>query len=74
MKPYRGEIHNWSILKHSQDIYSIFGRPVGHPVLVYWIRTSPVVKKEGNMIETENSQYLLVGEERPLPEFLRRNE
>lgn len=72
MKPFKGEIHNWSTLRHTKELYSIFGKPIDHPTIFNWIRTSPVVKREGDMVETENSLYRLVGEEQPLPEVLRR--
>ena len=72
MKPYKGEIHSWSILQHNPKVYSIYGRPVGHPSFVNWIRTSPVIERNGDMVETHNSRYKLVGEEQPLPEFFKR--
>ncbi len=72
-KPFKGEIHQWSILRYSEKRYSIFGKPVGHPKFVHWIRTSPVVNRDGNLVETENSFYKLVGEEQPLPNFFEDN-
>jgi hypothetical protein len=62
-KPFRGELHDWAILRHREGLYSIFGRPVGHPHFVNWIRTSPVVSLVGNLVETQNSFYSLIGEE-----------
>lgn len=74
MKPYRGEITEWHKVHHPARClvgefantlgYSINGKPMGHPTFVGWIRTSPVVRHEGNEIETLNSRYTLVGEER----------
>lgn len=72
MKSFKGEIHHWSIFRHSDLLYSIVGKPVGHPYITKWLRTSPVVDRVGNMVETENSFYKLVGEEQSLPEVLRR--
>lgn len=63
-KPYRGEIHDWAFLFHPEiGGMSIFGRSVGHPRIINWIRTSPIVSRVGDMVETKNSIYRLVGEE-----------
>lgn len=73
-KPYKGEIHEWSILKHPTGEISIFGKPVGHPSLHNWIRTSPIVKREPPdypLVETKNSVYLLVGSEQEPPSFIK---
>jgi len=74
-KPHKGEIHSWFIWKSPKsNKYVIFGHPVGHPDFVNsnWIRTSAVVNRIDNVVETENSFYTLVGDEQPLPEILRR--
>lgn len=62
MKPFKGEIHNWSI-RTFVDGYIITGIPVGHPKFKNWMRTSKVVKRVGRNVETLNSRYVLVGEE-----------
>lgn len=76
-KPFKGEIHLWHkryfdpkewARQYPADPtvlgYSIAGTPVGHPVFQGWLCTSPVIAQEGNEIETLNSRYTLVGEER----------
>lgn len=72
-KPHRGKISGWSKVDRSQDEYArldsmygpslhytIRGVPGGHPNFINWIRTSLVVAREGNEIETLNSRYTLV--------------
>ena len=39
--------------------YYVTGYPWGHPDFTGWIRTSYVVKRTGNEIETNNSRYTL---------------
>lgn len=67
-KPYKGMIENWIKLtwKPEQLLgfpgtleYSVIGIPINHPEFVGWIKTSAVVKQEGNEIETLNSRYTL---------------
>lgn len=72
MKPHKGQISGWHKItcntnpwpgeKEVNLGYYIFGRPSGHPQFESRIYTSPVVKHEGNEIETLNSRYTLVGE------------
>lgn len=68
MKPFKGTIHDWYKLHFDRNMYPQFkdtlgfmivGTPSGHPFLTNWIRTSVVVKHEGDMIETMNSRYRL---------------
>jgi len=80
VKPHKGNIHLWKKLPLTEDQiarcheiykespglgYLITGWPDGHPRFSNWIRTSWVVKHEGNEIETRNSRYTLVGDEVP---------
>lgn len=73
-KPHKGKISLWykfhfDVLQYQEEIpektlgYIIIGQPSGHPEFKHWIKTSPVIKHEGNVIETLNSIYELVGEE-----------
>jgi len=71
-KPFKGEIHNWFILRHPilKDGlgFKIGGKPVGHPTFINWFLSSEVVKwSEDGRIETLNSVYQLVGEEQCIP-------
>lgn len=72
-KPYKGEIHDWHMLKSGNGVV-VFGRPVGHPKFINWIRTSLVVSHEPgegdqpDYVETLNSRYKLVGSELSLAE------
>lgn len=69
MKPCKGEVHNWSAIRHplfKEGLgYCILGEPHNHPSFHNWIRTSEVIKhnKETGEIETLNSLYKLIGEE-----------
>jgi hypothetical protein len=68
-KPYKGNIIEWK-RRHFDDGYCIIGIPQGHPDFQDWIRTSRVLKEEKinegheTLIETQNSEYILVGGER----------
>ena len=68
-KPYKGQISNWekryfskgAFPQHKGTLgYVIMGVPVEHPQYSEWIVTSPVVKHEGDQIETLNSRYTLI--------------
>lgn len=73
-KFFKGQIHNWTMLpcdpnplpteKESNLGYMIHGvyKKDGQVLFQSW-RTSPVVKHEGNRVETLNSIYELVGSE-----------
>lgn len=68
-KPHKGCIDKWRKDWIRPDIrkglgYMVVGTSVGHPEFVGWIHTSYVVKHVGNEIETRNSRYTLIGEER----------
>lgn len=71
-KPHKGKIRCWGKYHFDKVLYpelgdslgyTIVGRPIDHPEFTRWMRTSAVVKHEGNEIETLNSRYELVGEE-----------
>ena len=62
-KPYKGRIDDWvkvPIPKSQGEGYIIYGKPIDHPYFIDWIRTSPVVKRDGNEVETNNSRYTLL--------------
>lgn len=63
-KPHKGSITNWDKLPwYGSNI--IVGEFVDHPEFAGKPgHTSPVVKHGGNEIETRNSRYTLVGDER----------
>lgn len=76
MKPYKGKIYHWAKtpivrvkeleLEYGESMglgYFIVGFTTETPRLGSRIRTSWVVKHEGNEIETRNSRYTLVEEE-----------
>jgi hypothetical protein len=67
VKPHKGEIHRWKKFDfsktHPHECYDNLGYVIfGFRNNTTYMRTSPVVKHEGNEIETINSRYTLVGE------------
>lgn len=71
-KPHKGKIENWFKVPFPPEKwaelypddppvlgYTIIGVPVGHPTFVNYMQTSPVIKHEGNTIETLNTIYEL---------------
>lgn len=59
-KPHKGRIEDWFEIAVSDKGNVIFGRAVGHPDFDGEdIRTSFVVKRDGDEIETRNSRYTL---------------
>lgn len=62
-KPHKGTIRHWEKHPCRDGLgYCVYGVVKGHP---QWgegfIRTSFVVKRDGNEIETNNSRYTLEG-------------
>lgn len=71
-KPFKGQIRCWGKYRFDPLMYPhlgenlgyvIVGRPINHPQFTGWMQTSAIVKHEGNIVETLNSIYELVGEE-----------
>lgn len=71
-KPHKGIIRSWRKILISEELkyhkhyglgFCIGGIPEGHPDFMdhSWIRTSSIIKMEGNEVETLNSRYTLVG-------------
>ncbi len=69
-KPHKGIIDHWYIEEFNKDDYPdllpnlgyvIRGVPWNHPEFANcsWIRTSAIVKHDGNEVETLNSRYTL---------------
>lgn len=67
-KPHKGRLKDWRTVPWRGAIglgYLIEGTTMDHPVFKgRRICTSPVVKREGNEIETCNSRYTLMQEKR----------